>query len=125
MRRCGVVVGDGLHWHLDGSLVACSICGAAHTACPGSLPAPLHILDLEVLPVAENTWTADRRLYLNKDGKAVEADDPARVSLLVAEGGAIELERAQQLGLVEVVPAEVKAITPKTNKARAKAPENK
>lgn len=70
-------------------------------------------------------WTADRRLYLNAAGQAVEADDPGRASLLVAEGGQIELERAQQLGLVEVTPAEVKAVAPKTNKARAKAPANK
>lgn len=104
--------------------MACLICGAAHTACPGSLPAPLSILDLEVVSVATNMWTADRRLYLDKDGKAVEADDPTRSSLLVAEGGQLAIEDAQRHGLVEVVPAEVKAIAPVTNKAR-KAPENK
>jgi hypothetical protein len=75
--------------------------------------------------MATNLWTADRRLYLDKDGKAVEADDPARVSLLVNIGGAIPLADAERLGLVEVVPAEVKAIEPKVNKAMAPAPANK
>lgn len=44
-------------------------------------------------------WTADRRLYLDKAGKAVEADSPDRVTLLVAEGGQIPQERAAALGL--------------------------
>lgn len=75
--------------------------------------------------MAESTWTADRRLYLDKDGKVVEADDPNRASLLVAEGGQLPLADAKRLGLVEVAPAEIKAIAPKPNKARTKAPENK
>lgn len=74
--------------------------------------------------MATTMWTADRRLYLDKDGKAVEANDPARSSLLVAEGGSIPLDQAAQLGLVEVAPVEVKAAAPKVNKSR-KAPENK
>lgn len=74
--------------------------------------------------MATNMWTADRRLYLDKEGKAVEADDPSRTSLLVAEGGSIPLDQAAQLGLVEVTPAEVKTVAPKVNKSR-KAPENK
>lgn len=44
-------------------------------------------------------WTADRRLYLDKAGKVVEADNPDRQTLLVAEGGQIPTERAQALGL--------------------------
>lgn len=74
--------------------------------------------------MASNMWTADRRLYLDKDGKAVEADDPARVSLLVAAGGTIPLSDAERYGLVTVTPAEVKAKAPTPNKAKA-APENK
>jgi hypothetical protein len=75
--------------------------------------------------MATNLWTSDRRIYLDKDGAAVEADDPARVSLLVAQGGTIPLTEAERLGLVTVTPAEVKAVAPKTNKSKAKAPENK
>lgn len=86
--------------------------------------------------MAANTWTANRRLYLNKAGTVVEADDPARTSLLVAEGGSLPLEQARALGLVNVTPEVVeetemaspsekaKADAP-SNKARAKAPENK
>ncbi|MBP7570779.1 MAG: hypothetical protein KBA95_12030, partial [Acidobacteria bacterium] len=50
--------------------------------------------------MAANTWTADRRLYLDRDGKVVEADDPARATLLAPAGGALPLARAQSLGLV-------------------------
>lgn len=62
-------------------------------------------------------WTAPRRLYLDDAGNVVEADDPKRVSLLVAQGGVLPLDRAEQLGLV-------KAAEPKANKARS-APANK
>lgn len=74
--------------------------------------------------MATNLWTADRRLYLNSKGEAVEAEDASRVSLLVAAGGSIPLEQAQRLGLVEVTEQQVKALPPKRNKARV-APENK
>lgn len=50
--------------------------------------------------MATNIWTADRRLYLDKDGKPVEADDPGRATLLVNAGGSIPIERAKALGLV-------------------------
>lgn len=46
-----------------------------------------------------NQWTADRRLYLDKDGKVVEANDPNRARLLVAAGNTIPLEEAERLGL--------------------------
>lgn len=79
--------------------------------------------------MASNTWTADRRLYLDKNGKVVEADDPGRVSLLVAQGGSIPLVQAEALGLVTVQPAVVEAAkaqaAPAENKAKASAPENK
>jgi len=83
--------------------------------------------------MATNLWTADRRLYLNADGKAVEADDPTRQSLLVAQGGTIPLADAEKYGLVTIVPAQIANIAPApeekakaapTNKAKA-APENK
>jgi hypothetical protein len=84
--------------------------------------------------MAANTWTADRRLYLDKDGKVVEADDPTRASLLVPAGGTIPLERAQALGLTaapepkaeraEPPSAAQKAAAAKANKAKTPA-ENK
>lgn len=73
--------------------------------------------------MASNLWTSDRRLYLNADGAVVEADDPSRVSLLVAAGGTIPLADAERLGIITVTH-EVKAAAPKVNKSKA-APTNK
>lgn len=67
-------------------------------------------------------YVATRRLYLDKDGKVVEADDPTRQSLLVAVGGKLMPEDAQRYGLVD---ADGKAKAAPSNKAKAKAPENK
>lgn len=118
--------------------MACPICGAAHTACLGILPAPQFIIDLEDPFMASNLWTSDRRLYLDKDGKVVEADNPTRLSLLVAAGGTIPLADAERYGLVTVTPAVIESVKPEApedelktkapapdNKAKAKAPENK
>jgi hypothetical protein len=96
--------------------VSCLICGAAHTKCPGTTPAPQFIIDLEVEPMASNLYTSDRRLYLNADSKVVEADDPSRVSLLVPEGGTIPMADAEKYGLTTPV-APVKAAPP-ANKAK-------
>lgn len=88
--------------------------------------------------MASNMWTADRRLYLDKDGKVVEADDPSRASLLVAQGGTIPLADAERYGLIKVTPAVIENVQPQApeggdaqkmkaapaNKAKA-APENK
>lgn len=90
----------------------CPICGAAHTACPGTLPTPQFVLDLEAKPMASNLWTADRRLYLDKDRKVVEADDPTRQSLLVAQGGTIPLADAERYGLITVTPAVITPVAP-------------
>lgn len=82
--------------------------------------------------MASNLWTADRRLYLDKDGKVVEADDPTRQSLLVATGGTIPLADAERYGLVTVTPAVVTNVAPGVDQpsdedsAKAKAkPANK
>ena len=64
-----------------------------------------------------NLWTADRRLYLDSAGKAVEANDPTRRSLLVAVGNTIPLEQAHALGLVVEPTSPSKA--PKPNKSKA------
>lgn len=71
--------------------------------------------------MANQTWTADRRLYLDKDGKVVEANDPTRTRLLVAAGNTIPIEEAQRLGLI----VEEKAAEPRPNKARPGPSENK
>ncbi len=63
-----------------------------------------------------NLWTADRRLYLDSAGKAVEANDPTRRSLLVAVGNTIPLEQAHALGLVVEPTSPSKA--PKPNKGK-------
>ncbi len=73
---------------------------------------------------ARNIWTSDRRLYLDAAGKVVEADDPTRATLLVNAGGAIPIERAEALGLVNAPAAEPQP-APEGEKAKAKAPANK
>ena len=45
-------------------------------------------------------WIADRRIYLDSQGNAVEVDNPAKATLLVPVGGTLPLERARALGLV-------------------------
>ncbi len=70
----------------------------------------------------ENVWTANRRLYLDKDGNAVEQDDPNRVELLVGIGGTLLIERAQALGLLDAPKAKS---APPATKAVTKAPANK
>lgn len=75
--------------------------------------------------MAENSYTADRRLYLDKDGKLVEADNPARATLLVAKGGKLSAEDAAKYGLTGTAPEEKAQIAPPANKAQAKAPANK
>jgi hypothetical protein len=83
---------------------------------------------------SKNIYTADRRIYLDKNGKAVEADDPNRVSLLVAAGATLPMADAERYGLTAPAPApapavagepEQKAAAPKANKAKGAAPENK
>jgi hypothetical protein len=80
----------------------CPICGARHATCGG----PALLTD----PALGSNWgkrmdgakfTSDRRLYTDKDGNVVEADDPAKLTLLVGEGGAIPMERARELGLAD------------------------
>jgi 2-oxoglutarate dehydrogenase E2 component (dihydrolipoamide succinyltransferase) len=68
-------------------------------------------------------YIATERLYLDKDGKVVKADDPARASLLVGVGGRLPIERAEELGLtgdmtLEENPKE-KAFAAAENKAVA------
>jgi hypothetical protein len=75
--------------------------------------------------MATNEWTADRRLYLDKDGNVVEEGDPNRATLLVSAGAGLPLDRARALGLVDADGATIKAKKASANKARSAAPENK
>lgn len=59
----------------------------------------------------KGVWTSDRRIYLDKDGNAVEAKDPARVSLLVAAGCTLPMETARRYGLVKDVVPEVAPVS--------------
>jgi hypothetical protein len=73
-----------------------------------------------------NEWVADRRLYLDKDGKVVEEGDPTRATLLVGAGAPLAMDDAIRLGLVDDKGETVKAkAKPAENKARAAAPANK
>ena len=62
--------------------------------------------------MASNMWTSDRRIYLTKDGKPVEAGDPNAAQLLVAAGGQIPLADAEKYGLVTVTPAVIESNLP-------------
>lgn len=76
--------------------------------------------------MADNSYTADRRLYLNKDGKVVEADDPTRTTLLVGKNGRLSAEDAAKYGLMNQPAPEEKAQSDApANKAVGKAPSNK
>lgn len=81
------------------------------------------------MPSNKNDWCSPERLYLNAQGKAVKADDPARVSLLVAAGGCIPMAQAQGLGLVSEpapeAPAQKAVTTAPATKAITVAPQNK
>lgn len=66
-----------------------------------------------------NEWVADRRLYLDKDGKVVEANDPSRATLLVAAGNTIPIEDAERLGLTKASQG------PSENKLRVGPAQNK
>lgn len=64
-----------------------------------------------------DNYTADRRLYLDKEGNLVEADDPKKNELLVAEGGTLSAEDAAKYGLT----GEKAAKGPEENKAASPA----
>lgn len=76
--------------------------------------------------MAAQTYTADRRLYLDANGVVVEADDPNRATLLVQAGGTLPHARAVELGLLEAPSDDEKAAdAPAANKAKARPAANK
>ena len=69
-------------------------------------------------------YTATERLYLDSGGNVVRHDNPAKVSLLIAEGGTMPMSRAQELGLVKEPEPEQKRLHPADNKRKTPS-ENK
>ena len=71
--------------------------------------------------MSNSQWTADRRVFLDASGNAVEESDPTRIELLVAPGRKIPMDYAISLGLVkneEPTPEpETKAQDPVEDKA--------
>lgn len=63
-------------------------------------------------PTNNPTWTSDRRIYLDKDGGVVENDDPKKLTLLVAEGGTLPMEKAVGYGLVKAEEEKPAATAP-------------
>ncbi len=91
-------------------------------------------------------YISDKRIYLDKEGKATD-DDTKGVSLLVAEGGSLDLDTATKYGLgnsttvvteteepvekektINIPPKEVKKVTkkakPKTEDKSVKGPKS-
>ncbi len=56
---------------------------------------------------SKDVWIADRRIYLNALGEVVEAGDPSKLTLLVAQGCGLPMSEAVRLGLAR--PIETKA----------------
>ena len=83
--------------------MSCLICGAAHTSC-GPKTTTMGITIKQ--PAGNPSWTSDRRIYLDAAGNVVEANDPNKLTLLVAAGGTMPLAEAKRLGLVAPEPAE-------------------
>jgi hypothetical protein len=49
----------------------------------------------------KNEYTSNERLYLDKDDNVVKADDPNRLTLLVAAGSTLPMEKAEKYGLTK------------------------
>ena len=66
-----------------------------------------------------DSWIADRRLYLTADKRSVaEHDSPEAAFLLVGKGGEIPMGDARRYGLVkEAVVAETKEVQLEENKS--------
>lgn len=69
-------------------------------------------------------FTLDRRVYTDAAGTLVEADNPARLTLVGAAGAAIPLADAQRLGLAGADGAPVGPPKPAPQPAPAPAPED-
>jgi DNA uptake protein ComE-like DNA-binding protein len=54
----------------------------------------------------KNDYISSRRVYLDKSGNVVEANDPGKLTLLVAAGGSLSREDAERYGLLKGQPAQ-------------------
>lgn len=78
----------------------CIICGTGDCKCGGPAKLSGTPIGAEVKSmITSGAWVANRRIFLDADGNAVEANNPKRVELLVAEGASIPMARAIALGL--------------------------
>lgn len=119
----------------------CPICGAGGCAC-GARPTrfiPVGLVgsgqpnpeytETEAMAIVttprggsrEGEYTSNERLYLDADGKVVKADDPNRVSLLVAEGGVLDAATAKQYNLGQPAPAPAPAAAEEPKPKAAKS----
>lgn len=57
-------------------------------------------------------FSPGRRIYLDKEGNAVEADNPSRLTLLCPAHGSIPMSEAIRLGLVQQVAIEAPEAQP-------------
>lgn len=76
----------------------------------------------QVVEPEQGEFTPGRRLYLDKDGKVVEANDPTKLTKLCSETGCIPMARARELGLLNKAEVEPEQID---TKAVESAPANK
>lgn len=114
--------------------LTCPVCGKAHADCGADMIFRNPVTLQRETHMAANLWTAPERLYLDASGKAVKANDPNRVSLLVASGATLPIARARELGLVSPdaetaapgpTPDDDAAAVERKNRNRGKAPANK
>lgn len=71
-------------------------------------------------PRNDRGFIADRNIYLDKNGKVVEENDPAQAIQLIGKGGAISTEMAEKYGLLEKAKPEEKDTAAKTGKSQEK-----
>lgn len=76
----------------------CLVCGANHTSCKGVVKEQ-HVITVPKRKVRGDSFVADRDLYADKDGKVVEADDPAKVTKIASKGSTVSDADVQKYGL--------------------------
>lgn len=105
----------------------CLICGADHASCKGSPNTePMSIVDLpRRAKMGNGDFVADKDYFADKDGNLVEANDPAKLTKIVGEGGTLSAEEAAKYGLSNEAPeseeAEEETVTRAPSKSASKA----
>lgn len=72
----------------------------------------------------KNDFVSDRRLYLDKDHNVVEADDPNKLTLLVAEGGRLSQEDVEKYGLNTEAEPEAENVSAASSDAENEPPDD-